>query len=218
MHDGYDFFSKVQSGPHTGKAEGFMTFEQFYNAFMAQAITIYERGFAIVAAYESHVGEINTVPMFSATIRTSLERAVDAYASGTKYAAAGVLLCSPATTADSLAMVKKYVYEKQELTLAELRDILDKNWEGAEKLRIRVLNVPDKWSNNRDLPDALFKDFTETLAKRNNGRMNSRCGRSSTSLHNAKQFLKMGWKTAATPDGRMSGEECSKNTRWQCMA
>ena len=29
--------------------------------------------------------------------------------------------------------------------------------------------------------------------------------------HNAKQFLEMGWKTAATPDGRFSGEECSKN-------
>ncbi|MGI6172496.1 MAG: pyruvate formate lyase family protein [Christensenellales bacterium] len=211
LHDGWDFFNGFQSGPHTGRAEDMATFEQFYEAFMAQAFEIYERGFGIINAYESHTGEINPAPMFSATIQTSLERAFDAYSGGAKYNTADVLLCSVATAADSLAMVKKYVYEKRELTLVELRDLLDKNWEGGEILRRRILNDRDKWGNNRDLPDSLMKDFTEAVAKRNNCRRNARGGFCATSLHNAKQFLEMGWKTAATPDGRFSGEECSKN-------
>lgn len=211
LHDGFDFFSGVQSGPHTGKAEEMDTFEAFYDAFLRQAECIYERGFSIIAAYESHLAQINPTPMFSATIQTSLAKAYDAYAGGVKYSGSGVLLCSPATAADSLAMVKKYVYEQKMLSLAEFRDILDQNWQGAEALRLRIMKDPDKWGNNRELPDQLFKDFTERLARRNNGRRNVRGGYCATSLHNAKQFLEMGWKTAATPDGRLSGEECSKN-------
>ena len=211
LHDGYDFFSSFQSGPHTGAAESFETFENFYSAFLRQADEIYERGFAIINAFESHTAQVNPTPMFSATIRTSLEQAYDAYSGGTKHTSSDVLLCCPATAADSLAMIKKYVFDRGELTLAELRDILDRNWEGAELLRRKILNDRDKWGNNRELPDAIFKDLTEHIARENNSRRNARGGVYCTSLHNAKQFLEMGWKTAATPDGRFSGEECSKN-------
>ena len=211
LHDGWDQMNRFQSGPHTGRAEEFDTFEKLYAAFIAQAEEIYERGFGIITAYESHTSQVNPTPMFSATIETSLVKAFDAYCGGTKYSNSDVLLCCPATAADSLAMIKKYVYERGELTLAQLRDLLDKNWEGGELLRKRILNDRDKWGNNRELPDSLFKDFTEHLARLNNSRRNARGGRCSTSLHNAKQFLEMGWKTAATPDGRLAGEEMSKN-------
>ncbi len=211
LHDGWDAFHGVQVGPHTGRAEDLSCFEDFYEAFMTQARFIYETGFAELGAYDARVGEVNPTPMFSATIRTSLERAYDAYSGGTKHRESGVLLCCPATAADSLAMVKKYVYDRGEVTLPQLRDILDKNWADAEVLRRRILNDRDKWGNNRDLPDALFKDFTERLAHLNNGRLSARGAYCTTSLHNALMFRTMGEHTAATPDGRFSGEECSKN-------
>lgn len=211
LHDGYDMFHGVQIGPHTGRAEDFETFEAFYEAFMAQARFAYETGLAALAAYDARVGAVNPTPMFSATIRTSLEMACDAYSGGTKHRESEVLLCCPATAADSLCMVKKYVYDQKQITLAEMRDILDKNWEGAEVLRRRILNDRDKWGNNRDLPDSLFKDMTERLARLNNGRLSARGGYCVTSLHNALMFRTMGEHTAATPDGRFSGEECSKN-------
>ena len=56
LHNGWDQYNGFQSGPHTGRAEDMSTFEQFYEAFFTQAQAIYERGFAIVAAYESRVG------------------------------------------------------------------------------------------------------------------------------------------------------------------
>lgn len=211
LHDGWDYFNSFQSGPHTGHAEDMQTFEQFYEAFQLQAAEIYERGFSIINTFEGHTSEVNPTPMFSATISSSLERAFDAYSGGAEHNTIDVLLCCGATAADSLAMIKKYVYEQKELTLAEFRDILDKNWVGHEKLRMKILKDPDKWGNNRELPDRLFKDITESIARRNNTRYNARGGRCCTSLHNAKLFLLMGYKTAATPDGRLSGEECSKN-------
>lgn len=211
LHDGWDQYNGFQSGPHTGRAEGMSTFEQFYEAFFTQAQAIYERGFAIVAAYESRVGEINPTPMFSATIQSSLDKAFDAYAGGLKYRESHILLCCPGTAADSLAMIKKHVYDGGEMTLAQLRDILDRNWEGEEKLRRRLLNDRDKWGNNRTLPDQLFKDFTERLARLNNARKNACGGPCFVGLHCALQFVDMGRKTAATPDGRLAGEEFSKN-------
>ena len=97
------------------------------------------------------------------------------------------------------------------LTLAELRDILDRNWEGQELLRRRILNDRDKWGNNRTLPDAIFKHLTETLAAHISTMVNVRNGKCITSLHGAETFLTMGKTTGATADGRFAMEEFSKN-------
>ena len=54
-----------------------------------------------------------------------------------------------ADAADSLAMMKKYVFDKKEITLPHLVDVLDKNYEGEETLRRKLYHDPEKFSNNR---------------------------------------------------------------------
>ena len=211
LHDGYDYFNKEQAGLHTGKAEDFKTFEDFYQAVLDQSIFALNRCYAIISAYEGHAAEIYPTPIFSATMLPSLEKAFDAFGGGAKDNGADVGLASGGTAADSLAMIYKYVFRDKELTLAELRDILDKNWEGHENLRLRILKDGDKWGNNKRLPDTIFKHLTETLAGNINGRVNARMGKYCTSLHGAETYVTMGRTTGATPDGRFAGEEFSKN-------
>ena len=211
LNDGYDPFNKDQLGIHTGKAENFDTFQDFYDSVLAQSIHAINVCYAISTAYEAHASEVYPSPIFSATMLSSLEKALDAYAGGAKHNEAVVALASGGTAADSLAMIYKYVYRDKVVTLAELRDILNKNWEGHESLRLRILNDGDKWGNNKELPDTIFKHLTETLAKNINSRVNARMGKYITCLHGAESFMTMGKNTGATPDGRFAGEEFSKN-------
>ncbi len=115
------------------------------------------------------------------------------------------------TAVDALLAVKELVFEKKELTLAQLGAIMASNWEGHEALRLRMLRSKRKWGNNDPEANALGAELVETFAGQVNGRPNSRGGAFLASGHCARQFIVLGEKTGATPDGRRAGEEMSKN-------
>lgn len=56
--------------------------------------------------------------------------------------------------ADAMVAIKTMVYEKKALTLSQYRDILLKNWEGAEALREQVRSL-EYFGNDADAPDSL---------------------------------------------------------------
>ena len=115
------------------------------------------------------------------------------------------------TTVDALLAVKELVYERRELSLAELGRILAANWKGHEPLRRRVLRSTRKWGNNDAEANALGAEIIDRFADRVNGKPNARGGIFLASGHCARKYLGFGAKTGATPDGRLAGEEISKN-------
>ena len=211
LHDGYDSITGKQIGISTGKAEHFTCFEDFYQAFRTQYAHLIEQVIACTNAYEQYFEEINPSSMYSATIVTSLEHAFDGYAGGVKYNNSATLNCGLATAVDALMAVRELVYEKQLVTLAELRDILDRNWEGAERLRAMALRSKHKYGNGDPITDAYAAAVSRFFTDRVNGRKNARGGVYKAVLHSAMQFVWQGQKTEATPDGRRLGDEISKN-------
>ena len=68
-----------------------------------------------------------------------------------------------------------------------------------------------KWGCGNAEADALAKEVIEGFTSRFVGKPNSRGGVFLASGHCARQFIVLGEKTGATPDGRKAGEEMSKN-------
>ncbi|MEG0767077.1 MAG: pyruvate formate lyase family protein, partial [Clostridia bacterium] len=151
LNDGMDGLTGQQIGPHTGKPECFATFAMLCDAVKAQLAHLMQCMMRNVCALEVHYMEINPSPLFSATMRECVEAGVDAYAGGAKYNNSSLYLYGNGTMADELAMIKKWVYQRQTLTLPALVGILQNNWEGQELLRMRMKHDPDKWGNNRSL-------------------------------------------------------------------
>lgn len=118
-----------------------------------------------------------------------------------------------ADLADSLAMIQKYVFEKQELTLSALTAMLDRNFEDSESYRLKLYRDREKYGNNKERPDAIAADITRFIASSLCGRPNAekRGGKWTCGFHVARMSYVQGEKTAASANGRRLGEELSKN-------
>ena len=151
--------------------------------------------------------------MLSATFPDAIKKGKDALGGGASSNSSHVAYGFLAEVADSLAMIKKYVYDKKELTLTELVDMLDRDFEGNEIFRRKLLNDRDKYGNNKDLPDNIAKDIIEFSANCILGRENAkrRGGKWGGGYHVARMSYIQAGLTASTPNGRLRGEELSKN-------
>ena len=115
-----------------------------------------------------------------------------------------------ANLADSLAAVKKLVFEEKRLTPAQLWDALQSDFAGEEGERIRQMLVKDapKYGNDDDYVDKLVVDAYDTYIDEVKKYPNTRYGRgpiggiryAGTSSISAN--VGQGRGTPATPDGR----------------
>ena len=211
LRNGIEILSGDRQGIETGEAEEFTSFFRLYRAFIRQLFFQLERSVEWGDRIETYLDRINPSPMLSAVFRSSLACARDGYARGARYNNSNIWLCATATAADSLMMIKKYVYEKKLFSLPQMVDILDRNFEGFENIRQILLNDPEKYGNNLDRPDRIATHFTAMVARKFDGRKNKRGGFYTVALHASNRFSQWAGHTEATPDGRRQGDELSKN-------
>lgn len=115
-----------------------------------------------------------------------------------------------ANLADSLAVIKKLVFEEHKITTKELWTALQNNFQGKDGQRIRdmILNDAPKYGNDDDYVDSLiveaYKPYIDEVAKYPNTRYGRGpiggiryAGTSSISAN-----VGQGHSTLATPDGR----------------
>ena len=112
---------------------------------------------------------------------------------------------------DSLAAIKKLVFEDKKYTLAQLEKALDADWEGYEDMRHDFEEAP-KYGNDVDFVDSIVADcyklLNDTVAKLPNilGYPTIATGISITSHQPGGQL------TGATPDGRLAGSILADGT------
>lgn len=209
---GVDVQSGARIGARTSANEtDFKTFEQFYGTVKTQIAYMIEKCLQYVRKIERFYHVIGPDPFHSAMYDTSVERGLDVYSGGAKYNNSSLFFYAIATLVDSLTAVKKFVYDEKRLTLSEFFDILKNDWKGAEKLRLLVQRLPEKYGNENPLADELTKDITDFCASLTNNQPNARGGVFKASLFSIDYCFEAGKKTMATPDGRFKGETVSKN-------
>ena len=211
LNNGYSKIGEYQCTSQAMKLEDMKTFDDFYQTVLVYLDEIIRNLKKTSFEVEQHLGEINPGQMFSSTMVTSLTKGIDAFSRGTTYKSSGILMCGLGTTVDALMAVKKAVFDEKLVTLEEFRDILNNNWEGAEKLRLKMLNMKEKYGNGLPEVDQYADRLMKFASVRINKQPSGRGGYFSMSGHTARQFITQGNLTGATPDGRKSGEEFSKN-------
>lgn len=190
-------------------AEDFDAFKQEYLKRLCVTVTEVRNFFY---CFEQHLDDVNPALVASLASDYSAKTGKDALANGTPSGnETHISMSGFGTTVDALLAVKEIVYERKELTLVALGELMAHNWQGRDDLRLRMLRSKRKWGNNDSEANALGKEISKALAPLLNKVPNSRGGHFAMSGHNARQFICEGRLTGATPDGRKKGEEFSKN-------
>lgn len=206
--NGIDWRTGKPVGVKTGKIE---SYEAFAAAVKTQIAYMTERAMDYVKKIEGYYKEINPDPILSAMYDHSVETGVDVYEGGAKYNNSSLYFYSIASLVDSMAAVKRLVFDDKRLSFEELCQILKSNWKDQEKLRLIARRIPEKYGNNNQLADELAKDISDFVAELNLNQPNGRGGVFKPALFSIDYCFYTGKNTMATPDGRLAGEPLSKN-------
>ena len=165
-----------------------------------------------VVENERDFAAINPSLLFSLSAAHSVKTGRDAYQGGMLHGNnTGIWMIGLATTIDSLAAIKEIVYDRKEMSLADLGRILAADWKDHEPLRLRMFRSKHKWGTNDPDANGIGRRLSKCLSAEINGRPNGRGGRFKVHGHSARWQYSLGAIVGATPDGRHAKEEFSKN-------
>ena len=130
---------------------------------------------------------------------------------GGKYNNFGIHGTGIATASDSLAVIKKYVFEEKSLSKEALIEAVDSNFENDAELLHKVRYEAPKLGNNDDYVDSIATDLLDGFAKSLEGRKNCRGGIFRAGTGSAMFYLWHANEIGASPDGRRKGEPFGTN-------
>lgn len=156
---------------------------------------------ATVVAQKLHA-EMVPRPFLSTCIENCVETGVDLSRGGAKYNVGPVLTgIGLAVVANSLAVVKKLVFEDKVATLAELEAALNANWEGHEDLRTKALAVA-KYGNDDDYVDAIARDLANYYYRKTRTYKDNFGSPFNSAFMGISNYIPTGRIVGATPCGR----------------
>ncbi len=211
LNNGKDMITGYQTGLATNS--GFETFDELFAEFERQIEHITKKSMEIIAHYEAHYDKLHCAPLFSSTYPDTLKSGKDLYCDrGAKYNNSSINAIGLATAVDSLAAIKKLVYDDKSITLKELTNILKSDWENQEALRLTIKNKFPKFGIGDAETDMLAARTVDMISSHISGKPNAKGGVFRLGLLSIDWRWEFGEKCAASADGRHLGETLSQNT------
>ncbi|MBT8339243.1 MAG: hypothetical protein HKP58_12305 [Desulfatitalea sp.] len=209
MHDGVDPRTTLKIGPDTGRFEDFKTFDEFYEAFKKQAEDVFSKSVPFTKVGSAIVATLWSSLFASALIADCIKNGkATSGGCGQRYWHDLGILNGAISTSDSLAAIKKLVFEEGKIGKKELLDALAANFEGYEEIHRLCLAAP-KYGNDDDYADNLaadlYKYFNEMIGQQDGfGGRKMVNGNFSYSSH-----FSFGKIVDALPNGRLLGKALS---------
>jgi len=204
LNNGVCLQSGIQMGLKTGYLTDYKTYEALEAAYMKQLDHFIDR--MILACYivDKMHAELLPSPFLSSVIDGCVEKGIDVTAGGAHYNLSGIQAIQAANIADSLAVIKKLIFEDDTLTSDKLLKALQTNFEGLEDLRQYIVNRVPKYGNDIAWVDNIGSKWIEYFAEKMSHYKNARGGPYHTGLYTVSAHIPMGHNVGASADGRFS--------------
>lgn len=163
LHNGRcSVFNEIRS-IQSGNPETFATFDEFYDAFLKQMYHLAKKSCELSNKGQKLLAENSRQPIRSLTIEGCLEKGLDYKNGGPLYGHGQILVEGIADAVDSLAAVKKFVYDEKKISMHDLVAALEADYEGYEYLFILLKNSEEKFGNDIDEVDTIASDVIDKL-------------------------------------------------------
>ena len=206
LNHGNCLISKKQLAPDYGSLSSYQSFEELEEAYQKTLDYFIEKMIPCCEQVEQAHMDILPTPFLSAVIDDCMDQGLDVTRGGAHYNLSGIQMIQVANVADSLAAIKKMVYEEKRIQAADLERALQNNFEGDEIMRQTLIHRVPKYGNDVDWVDQLGAKWALYFRKQLTKYTNLRNGPYHTGMYTVSAHVPMGQNVGASADGRLSQE------------
>jgi formate C-acetyltransferase len=205
LYQGVNKLTGKQLGVKTPDPNTFTRIEDVMDAYLTQVRFIGDKMTRIDNIGQAFYEQYMQRPFASALLDGCIERGKDCN-SWIYHDYPNCLMTGSTNVADSLAVIKKLIFEEKKVSMSELIEAIRTNWEGKEELRQMCINDAPKFGNDLD--------YVDDLARQVHIRSNEEFGRTPGYWGGrpvldgsiAGGYYAMSKGCGATPDGRKDSE------------
>ncbi len=190
--------------------QDYRSFDELYNAVMDQLDNlIHHSVVSINIAQRLHM-EMVPRPFLSTCVEDCLSLGKDLSKGGARYNIGPVLTgIGLSVVANSLAVVKKLVFQEKVTSLDELNKAMNADWEGYESLRCRAMAVP-KYGNDDDYVDSIARELANHFYETTAGHRDNFGSKYNSAFMGISNYIPTGRVVGATPCGRKGKKPISE--------
>jgi formate C-acetyltransferase len=208
LNDGYSRVlpGKERWGLPTHDPRKFKTYEELEEAFKQQlAYLTRHECIANMIIEEAHA-VVCPEPYVSSLFEGPVERGVDYLRGGCLYnVGPAPQFTGLADVSNSLAAIKKFVFDEKTLTMDELINALNSNFAGREDLRLRLFNRGPKYGRDDDYADEIVRKVADFCAEEPRKYISMRGCKFISGMYPVSANTPLGMAVGALPSGRKAG-------------
>jgi formate C-acetyltransferase len=220
LNRGYSHVHGERMGPDTGDPREFTSFHGLMEAWKTQMDHLVKQGIDYIGEgvvegtldHSSH-GKYCYNPFLSSLTLDCIEKEMDVTRCGARYTIWHVMGEAPANATDSMAAIKKMVFEDRAVTMDQLLSALEADWQGHENLRRMLVSRAPKFANDDVYADDIGREMMDYFVERS--RLHAKRWHPTVifpcSVGTFSWITSIGREVAATPDGRRSGDPVAAN-------
>ena len=158
LNNGKDPLTGTPLGPQTGQAESFQSYEEFYGAVVKQMEYFIPLARTMCRTSWNLKKDL-PVPFASVVTNDCIKNGKDLQDGGARYHAANAMsFVAGVDSANSLAAIKKLVFDEKQFGMKKLKDALAADFEGYEEIQKMCLDAP-KYGNDDKYVDQIVKEL-----------------------------------------------------------
>ena len=212
LNNGIDPVTATRVGIESGDPRTFTSYDQLYEAFLKQLNYIVDLKVRVSNYIDRMFAKYAPAPLLSVVIEDCIKNAKDYYAGGPRYNTNYIQCTGLGTVTDSLAVLKKHVFESGTFNMERLLDAVAKNFEGEEFLRQTIINKTPFFGNDDDYADDIALQVYDDLLAAIDGKPNVKGETFHLNMLSTTCHIYFGKAMGATPNGRLAGKSISDGT------
>ncbi|MDM8158584.1 glycyl radical protein [Labilibaculum sp. K2S] len=212
LNNGINPVTGKMAGIQTGDPRNFKSFEELYEAFLKQLNFVIDQKVRVSNYIDRMFAKYAPAPLLSVLMDDCIAKGRDYYNAGPRYNTNYIQCTGLGTITDSLATLKKHVFESKDFTMDSILGAVAKNFDGEEILRQTILNKTPFFGNDDEYADSIAVRVYNDLLEAIDGKPNTKGETYHLNMLSTTCHVYFGKVMGATPNGRLAGKSISDGT------
>lgn len=213
LNNGVDPVTGLLLGSKTGEADRFQSFDDLFRAYRTQVGELLRHMVSVTNIVDTMHARILPLPFVTAITDDCIEKGKEVQSGGAKYNIEGIQGVGLADVADSLAAIRKLVFEEKTLTMRQVVEAINADFIGYEDVQRMLRRNAPHYGNNEPYVDQIAKDVASHFCHAVEQYRSPRGGIFIPGMYSNSANVPLGAACGATPNGRKAftpiAEACS---------